>query len=59
MRDGGGYILGASHAIPPETPLDNIFAMYAAAGVSREEISDRAAVVRADTDQKTTRAFGA
>lgn len=59
MRDGGGYILGASHAIPPETPLENIFAMYAAAGVGREEISDRAAVVRADTDQKTTRAFGA
>ncbi|HSQ75246.1 MAG TPA: uroporphyrinogen decarboxylase family protein, partial [Bacteroidota bacterium] len=44
--DGGGYILAASHTVPPETPLENIFAMYAAAGVSREEIADRAAVVR-------------
>jgi len=25
--DGGGYILAASHTIPPETPVDNIFAM--------------------------------
>ena len=49
--DGGGYILAASHTIPPETPLDNIFAMYAAAGVSREEIADRATVVR----KKSTR----
>lgn len=45
--DGGGYILAASHAIPPETPDDNIFAMYAEAGVSREEIFDRAAGIRA------------
>jgi len=44
--DGGGYILAASHTIPPETPIDNIFALYAAAGVSREEIMDRAAEVR-------------
>ena len=44
--DGGGYILAASHAVPPETPLENIFAMYEAAGVSREEIFDRAAQVR-------------
>ena len=43
--DGGGYILAASHTIPPETPLENIFAMYQA-GVSREEIFDRAAEVR-------------
>ena len=42
-RDGGGFILAASHSIPPETPTDNIFAMYRAAGLSREEISDRAA----------------
>ncbi len=45
--DGGGYILAASHAVPPETPLENIFAMYKAAGVTREEILDRAAEVRA------------
>ena len=44
--DGGGYILAASHAVPPETPLENIFAMYEAAGVSREEILDRAAGIR-------------
>jgi uroporphyrinogen decarboxylase len=43
---GGGYILAASHAVPPETPLDNVFAMYEAAGVSRSEIFDRAAAIR-------------
>lgn len=46
-KDGGGYILAASHTIPHETPLDNVFAMYAAAGVTREEIFDRAADIRA------------
>jgi len=45
--DGGGYILAASHTIPPETPVDNIFAMYAEAGVAREEAFDRAADLRA------------
>jgi len=45
--DGGGYILAASHTVPPETPTENIFAMYAEAGVSREEAFDRAADVRA------------
>jgi uroporphyrinogen decarboxylase len=45
--DGGGYILAASHTIPPETPIENIFAMYQEAGVSREEALDRAAQVRA------------
>jgi uroporphyrinogen decarboxylase len=45
--DGGGYILAASHTIPPETPDENIFAMYAEAGISREEIFDRAARIRA------------
>lgn len=45
--DGGGYILAASHAVPPETPDENIFAMYAEAGVSRDEIFDRAATIRA------------
>jgi uroporphyrinogen decarboxylase len=44
--DGGGYILAASHTIPPETPQENIFAMYAAAGVSRDEVRDRAADLR-------------
>lgn len=45
--DGGGYILAASHTIPPETPEENIFAMYTEAGISREEIQDRAADIRA------------
>jgi uroporphyrinogen decarboxylase len=49
--DGGGYILAASHTIPPETPLENIFAMYGAAGVLRDEIMDRAAVARASGEQ--------
>ena len=44
--DGGGYILAASHTISPETPDDNIFAMYEAAGISREEIFDQAAAIR-------------
>lgn len=42
----GGYILAASHTIPPETPDANIFALYEEAGVSREEIFDRAAMLR-------------
>ena len=42
-RDGGGYILAASHTVPPETPDENIFAMYQEAGISREQIFDRAA----------------
>ena len=49
--DGGGYILAASHTIPPETPPDNIFAMYAEAGLSCEEIFDRAAAARANLSQ--------
>lgn len=44
--DGGGYILAASHTIPPETPDENIFAMYEMAGITKEEISDRAAMIR-------------
>ena len=44
--DGGGYILAASHTVPPETPDDNIFAMYKAAGLGRDEIFDRAATIR-------------
>ena len=45
--DGGGYILAASHTISPETPDDNIFAMYEVGGISRAEIFDRAAAIRA------------
>lgn len=44
--DGGGYILAASHTVPPETPSANIFAMYRAAGISRAEILDRASDLR-------------
>ncbi|MCC6857167.1 MAG: hypothetical protein IT158_01325, partial [Bryobacterales bacterium] len=44
--DGGGYILAASHTIPPETPDANIFAMYHEAGLTRDEIFDRAAAIR-------------
>ncbi len=47
--DGGGYILAASHTIPPETPDENIFAMYQEAGIAKEEIFDRAAQIRATT----------
>jgi uroporphyrinogen decarboxylase len=48
MSDGGGgFILAASHTVPPETPLGNIFAMYSAAGVTREQIQDAAADIRA------------
>jgi uroporphyrinogen decarboxylase len=46
-HDGGGYILAASHTVPPETPLENIFAMYQEAGVTREQAFDRAAQIRA------------
>ena len=45
-EDGGGYILAASHTIPPETPPDNIFAMYHEAGLTREMIFDAAADIR-------------
>ncbi len=44
--DGGGYILAASHTVPPETPDENIFAMYDEAGITKEEIFDKAAQVR-------------
>ena len=45
--DGGGYILAASHTVPPETPEANIFAMYQEAGITREQAFDRAADIRA------------
>jgi uroporphyrinogen decarboxylase len=51
MADGGGYILAASHSVPPETPDENIFAMYRAAGISKGEIFDRAAQIR-NSDKK-------
>jgi len=44
--NGGGYILAASHTVPPETPDENIFAMFSEGGVSKEEIFDRAAQIR-------------
>jgi len=44
--DGGGYIFAASHTVPPETPNDNIFAMYDEAGISKEEIFDKASQIR-------------
>lgn len=44
--DGGGYILAASHTIPPNAPEENVFAMYEVAGVTRQEIFDRAACIR-------------
>lgn len=46
----GGYILAASHTIPPETPDDNIFAMYEQVGISKEEIFDRAAAIRKELE---------
>jgi uroporphyrinogen decarboxylase len=45
--DGGGYILAASHTISPETPEENIFAMYEVAGIAKREIYERAAAIRA------------
>jgi uroporphyrinogen decarboxylase len=44
---GGGYILAPSHTIPPETPDENLFALYAEAGITQDEIMDRAAGIRA------------
>jgi uroporphyrinogen decarboxylase len=49
---GGGYILAASHTIPPETPDESIFALYEAAGNTRQEIMDRAADLRASARRK-------
>lgn len=44
--DGGGFLLAASHTIPPETPDENIFAMYQAAGITRPRIFAAAADIR-------------
>ena len=43
---GGGYIFAASHTVPPETQDDNIFAMYNEAGITKENIFDKAAQIR-------------
>jgi uroporphyrinogen decarboxylase len=53
--DGGGYILAAAHTIPPETPDENIFAMYDAAGLSKERIFEQAAALRRDLTTIATR----
>jgi uroporphyrinogen decarboxylase len=55
---GGGYILAASHTIPPETPEANIFALYAEAGVGRQEIFDRAADLRSRRNPERRAAGG-
>jgi len=57
--DGGGYILAASHTISPETPDDNIFAMYEVAGITREEIYDSAAWIRVRETMARDRRGGA
>ncbi|MCL1909592.1 MAG: hypothetical protein FWG05_01515 [Kiritimatiellaeota bacterium] len=44
--DGGGFILAASHTIAPETPMENIFAMYHEAGLTKEMIFDAASELR-------------
>lgn len=44
--EGGGYILAASHTVPPETPDENIFALFGAAGHPKETIFDTAAGIR-------------
>jgi len=46
MSDGGGYILAASHTVPPETPVENIFALYESAGILKDKIFDNAADIR-------------
>jgi uroporphyrinogen decarboxylase len=53
MAGGGGYVLAASHAIPPETPIENIYAMYESAGITKEKIRDNAAEIRKMTDFKS------
>ena len=53
--DGGGYILAASHTVPPETPDENIFAMYEAAGVTSEEIFDRAGDIRGRAESNSAK----
>jgi len=49
---GGGYVLSPSDCMPANTPPENIFALYAEVGLSREEIQDRAADIRAKHAQR-------
>jgi uroporphyrinogen decarboxylase len=44
--DGGGFILAGTHTVPPETPIENIFAVYETIGIQKEEIFDNAATIR-------------
>jgi len=41
-RDGGGYILAASHTAAPETPHENLMALYEAAGLPARALLRRA-----------------
>ncbi len=50
--DGGGFILAASHTVPPETPDENVFAMYEAVGIRRDQIFDNAADIRAALSER-------
>jgi uroporphyrinogen decarboxylase len=54
--DGGGYILAASHTIPPETPDENIFALYEVAGIGRKEIMGRAEEIRGRQTRRSRKA---
>jgi hypothetical protein len=46
FQQGRPHCLAASHTVPPETPLLNIFAMDHEDGVTRESALNRAAQVR-------------
>jgi uroporphyrinogen-III decarboxylase len=35
VGDGGGFIIGPSHHIQPDTPLENVFAFYGAVATRR------------------------
>ena len=46
----GGLILGPTHAVQVGTPLENVLAMYRAAGSLREKIDDTILSIRGDDD---------
>jgi len=50
--DRGGYILAASHTMPPETSDEYCFSMYTDDGISREGIFNHAAQIRKNLDEK-------
>ena len=52
-RGAGGYILAGTHTIPPETPDENIFAVYEAAGITRREIEQRAEEIRGQAARRS------